>query len=182
MAQFADAVDVLWVLEGGHSDHKADPGGATNFGISLRFLQSIGDLDGDGWLDGDLDRDGDVDAQDIALLTKSKAAEIYRSQFWDRYGYGSIDNQDLATRVFCLSVHAGPGRAHRILQQSIAYHQKIKVDGIIGRKTRGAANQIKASWILGEFRHELAEFYRSLIQANPELEVFQDGWLNRAYL
>lgn len=182
MADFDKAIEVLWILEGGYSDHDADPGGATNFGISLRFLQGLEDLDGDGWLDGDLDRDGDVDADDIRLLDKPAAAEIYRSQFWDRYHYGSIIDQNLATRVFCLAVHAGPRRAHLILQQSINYHKAIKVDGIIGPNTRAAANRVTASWILGEFKHELAAFYLSLILKNPELDEFRNGWLNRAYL
>ncbi|MBX9704870.1 MAG: hypothetical protein K5Q00_01335, partial [Gammaproteobacteria bacterium] len=34
------AASVVLLHEGKYTDHPADPGGATNYGISLRFLKS----------------------------------------------------------------------------------------------------------------------------------------------
>jgi hypothetical protein len=48
-------------------------GGATKYGISLRFLAAAGafDSDGDGIADFDLDMDGDIDGADVCKLTRA---------------------------------------------------------------------------------------------------------------
>lgn len=181
MASFAPAVATVLQHEGGFVNDKDDPGGATNFGISLRHLQKVGDLDGDGWLDGDLDRDGDVDVDDIRAMTRDQAEAFYKAQFWDRYRYDYLKSQDLATKVFCLAVHAGPRRAHIVLQRALNYHNLIKIDGLLGPHTRAAANVTPGPWVCTEYRHETAAFYLKLIEANPVRMKWQRGWLNRAY-
>jgi len=55
MARFEDALPTVLRHEGLYSEDPADPGGATNYGISLRFLRQLGDTDGDGFAEGDLD-------------------------------------------------------------------------------------------------------------------------------
>ncbi len=63
MSNFEKAVEKVLEHEGGYVDHKNDPGGATNYGISLRFVkQSTG-------IDLDVDGDGDIDADDIKAMT-----------------------------------------------------------------------------------------------------------------
>lgn len=181
MAKFAPALATLLVHEGGFVNDPADAGGATKFGISLRWLQELGDIDGDGWLEGDLDRDGDVDVNDIRMLDTDKAGELYRQRFWDRYRYDAIKDQQLATKVFCLSVHAGPRRAHLVLQKALQYHTPIIIDGLIGPLTRAAANSVEPSRVVTEFRHETAAFYRELMDKKPGLWKFAKGWMNRAY-
>lgn len=42
MRPFEDFVKVILKHEGGYVDHPNDPGGATKYGISLRFLQKNG--------------------------------------------------------------------------------------------------------------------------------------------
>ena len=64
-------------MEGGFVDDPADPGGTTNYGVSLRFLKSQG-LEA-----GDIDGDGDIDADDIRALTPERAAGVLRRAFWD---------------------------------------------------------------------------------------------------
>ena len=47
--RFEEAIKVILKHEGGYSNDKDDPGGATDYGISLRFLQDHDiDLNGDG--------------------------------------------------------------------------------------------------------------------------------------
>ena len=41
MANFESAIKKTLKHEGGYNEVKGDAGGATNFGISLRFLKSI---------------------------------------------------------------------------------------------------------------------------------------------
>lgn len=186
MADFEPALAIVLEHEGGFSDHKNDPGGATNFGVSLRFLQSAGDIDADldGYLDGDLDKDGDIDADDIRKMTRQEAGEVYEINFWSRYGYDLFDSQAVANIMLSLSVNVGPGRAHRLLQEAIQTNkdgQAIKIDGILGPNTRREANRLPESWLTTELKHQAANFYRSLAATKPPLAMFLRGWLNRAY-
>lgn len=181
MANFNTAYEKLALLEGGYSDRPEDPGGPTNYGISLRFLKNVPDDNGDGYLDGDLDQDGDVDIDDIKLIDPSAAKDLYRIQFWDRYDYSLINSQIVADKLLQISVHAGPGRAARILQEAISTNKAIIVDGIIGPKTLRAANQLPEAWLATETKHQTGKFYRTLISRRPTMEVFRKGFLNRAY-
>ena len=62
-SRFDTAFRHLLGEEGGYVNHPADRGGATNWGISLRFLKAEGKIDAnrDGRHDLDLDMDGDMD-------------------------------------------------------------------------------------------------------------------------
>ena len=178
---FDIAVTSLLEEEGGFVDHPDDPGGPTNFGISLRFLASLPPND-DGSLAGDLDRDGDVDAADIAALPDNGARYLYREQFWDRYDYQRLPFM-LATKMLSLAVVAGPRGAHRMLQRALrATGDRVAEDGIVGPKTLAAVKQAPAAQLLAAFRSEAAGHFRALNAKRPDATAaFIDGWLNRAY-
>ena len=42
MSLFDKCLKIVLIHEGGYSDDPDDPGGTTNYGISLRFLKSVG--------------------------------------------------------------------------------------------------------------------------------------------
>jgi lysozyme family protein len=137
----------------------------------------VGDLDGDGFAEGDFDKDGDVDAADIRAMTEAQAAAIYKSQWWDRYRYGDIHDQAVATKVFDLSVNMGPVRAHSLLQQALRSADKpVPVDGEMGPKTIAAVNAAEPRILLAALRSEAGGFYRKL-----DKRAFLAGWLRRAY-
>lgn len=189
---FSHEVGWHW-QSGGFTDDPNDPGGPTKWGVSLRWLRTLGDDDGDGWLDGDLDRDGDVDVNDIRALDREDAAGFYGQQWWDRYGYDRIAEQKLATKVLDLAINMGAGRAHRLLQQAVrgANNTELKVDGIIGPRTLAAANDIHVPVIIAAYRGEAAGYYRELVavrnvelrhgEEKPPRAQYLAGWLNRAY-
>jgi len=179
---FESALRTVLAHEGGYTNDANDPGGPTNFGVSLRFALTVGDADGDGRPDLDLDRDGDVDADDIRRMTREEAARVYRSQWWDRYGYGRL-TLPIATKVFDLAVNAGSVQAHKILQRAVrAVGGPILVDdGVLGPKTLAAVGDAPANYVLVAARSEAAGFYRGLVQVKPSLSKFLVGWLNRAY-
>lgn len=179
---FDTAIERVLRHEGGFFDHASDPGGATAYGISLRFLRGVGDLDGDGFLDGDLDRDGDVDAHDIRLLDRDRAVALYRSQWWDRYRYCDLPLA-VGAKTFDLSVNMGAHQAHVCLQRAVraAARLRLEEDGILGPQTRNTVRNVDQGLLAVALRAEAAGFYRSLTAKNPKLAVFLAGWLNRAY-
>ncbi len=165
--------------EGGFVNDPRDAGGATNYGISLRWLKTIGDLDGDGFLDGDLDRDGDVDWQDITKMTVEQAKGYYRKHWWDAFRYDRIDSQRLATKVFDLAVNMGPRRAHRVVQQAcntLIKLTRLPETGYLGPLTCGALNALNEGEVYRAICDQAAAYYRSLNR--PE---YVSGWLKRAY-
>ncbi len=180
---FLDAVTTVLKHEGGYVSDPDDPGGATNYGVSLRWLVSQGDidLDGDGFNDFDFDKDGDVDADDIRAMNLKDAMEIYRRYWWDAYGYGQLPRL-VGSKVFDLSVNMGPRQAHRLLQRAgRACGRDIAEDGILGPKTKGVITKLPPMMVVSANRSEAAGFYRVLIAQKPIFEKYRDGWLRRAY-
>jgi lysozyme family protein len=191
-SNFDIALPTILEHEGGFVDNIHDPGGATNYGISLRYLQARGDLDGDGFLDGDIDRDGDVDADDIVAMDADDAAIFYKTGFWYPGKYGLIDDQDLSTKAFDLGVNMGIKQGAKCIQRALlAVGVDLKDDGAIGPVTIEAINGEDPLIVLAATRSEAAGFYRALILRNsalrkrmidvPDFSVFKTGWLRRAY-
>jgi lysozyme family protein len=177
---FRIAVETVFRHEGGFT---IDSGGPTQYGISLKFLQGLGDANGDGWLDGDLDRDGDVDSRDIRKLTREQASDIYLTQWWARYRYDLITDLQVATKVLDFAVNMGAGRAHQLLQRSTRGLGIILVeDGIIGPITLGAINSVNPRELVLCYQCIVDGFYRSLAEKNPKkYHGYLKGWLNRCY-
>ena len=173
MSHFDTAIKKVLKHEGGYIDHKNDGGMATKYGISLRFIrQSNTDLD--------LDGDGDIDADDIKKLTVEKAEEIYREKFWNPYNYDIITDPDVATKIFDITVNAGPRQSHKLVQRACnTRHKELDVDGLLGTQSLRAINQIGKD-LLPEICKVQADFYKSLVEKKPELKVFLKGWLRRA--
>jgi lysozyme family protein len=85
----------LFKHEGGYVDHPADPGGATNFGITLGTLQSF--------------RGKPVSKGDVRNLTKREAGLIYRARYWDAIGGDSLP-AGVDAVAFDIAVNHGVGR------------------------------------------------------------------------
>lgn len=179
MSAFDQAIDEVLRREGGLIDHPSDPGGITNFGISLRALQQIGDR---GF---DLDGDGDLDATDIRLMTRDRAVEFYRKHYWfDRLDH--VTQAQIAGKVFDMAVNMGRSRATMVTQKAIGWFDStIKIDGQFGPITLAALNGQTAfhgtKVMLRAIQAEQARFYVDLVAANRARDVFLLGWLRRAF-
>lgn len=187
MARFEDAIMYVLANEGAFSNHPADPGGATFWGISLRFLKSQGE-------EWDLDDDGDIDVADVRSLTVADAKLLYRSNFWDRLQLDLVADQAVATRIFDMAVNMGCPAAVKILQRAANdfslelngdedLPELLEVDGVLGLKTRSMTNilaMIDRSGLMAALRKAHEQFYLDLVERKPNLEVFLRGWLNRA--
>jgi lysozyme family protein len=178
MSSFALAISVVLQHEGLSSYDALDAGGPTHYGISLRFLKTLNELEDSGFLAGDINHDGVIDVQDIHDLGRKDAIALYRHYWWDPHGYERLASQELATKVFDFTVNMGSQASHRCLQRAIraASGDCLQEDGILGPKTLAAVNSLEAPLLLAAYRAEAAGYYRSLHQPR-----FEKGWLNRAY-
>ncbi|MDE2468020.1 MAG: hypothetical protein KGL35_04590, partial [Bradyrhizobium sp.] len=118
---FVSAVTKTLGFEGGLADDPRDPGGITNFGISLRSHPGLG-------------------ADGIRALTRDQAIAIYYADPWQRYGYGRLEPL-IAEKVFDLAVNLGASESHKLLQRAAsACGIRLQDDGVIGPRTESAAN------------------------------------------
>lgn len=194
--RYAAAVKHVLSIEGGFVNDSADRGGATNYGISLRFLASEGafDDDGDGVADFDLDMDGDIDGQDIRKLSRADAVYLYHRCFWLALDCGQF-GEPLGEMLFDQAVNGGRAAAAKLLQRAInqatlgfpagpSRPVPLAVDGVLGAMTRGTLvlvlRHIGIKNLCELYRDAVRERYRSIAFRNPSQQRFLKGWLARA--
>lgn len=153
--------------EGGLVDHPNDRGGLTNFGITIGFFQDI--------------RPG-ATPDDLRAMTRDEAAEIYYERLFEPNRVEELPCvvQDV---YFDMIVNHGRRRAGIILQRAIFRRgESIKIDGIVGNKTRAAAiqaNQKNPSALREAVIDKRERFYRDIVANDPSQSVFLNGWLRR---
>jgi len=120
--------------EGGYVNDPDDPGGATNFGVTIHTMRALG---------LDLDRDGDIDAQDVRRLTRAQAEDIFIRHYFHKPRIALLPDALHAT-VFDMYVNAG-GNAVKILQRLLAeFGERVSVDGALGPNTAAAVERVYA--------------------------------------
>ncbi len=182
-----DAILFAMDHEGGLVDHPNDPGGITNFGVSLRHAKATGAIRGVRGLEVlnfDIDNDGDIDADDIRALTKEQAKEVY-IDIWRRHRFNQITSPDgqhrkIVMKFFDLCLPMGYGGASRVVQRGLRCVGIDTVeDGWVGPVSRTNLNEAIA-WnpvvTLYVIQSEAAGYFRDL-----DAPAFEEGWLNRAY-
>ena len=176
MSQFELALPVVLEHEGLLVDDTEDKGGPTHYGISLRYLEQLGEINKEL---ADINHDGVIDRADILALTKEDAIRLYKTQWWDKYGYREIEAQCIATKVFDLSVNMGAGRAHRLVQRAchavLGADNVLVLDGCLGPKTLRIVNVLKDEPLLNAIRQAAMAYYLNLNQPK-----YIAGWLKRA--
>lgn len=172
MTAFDKAFAATLQHEGGFVDDPDDPGGATKFGVSFRWLKSKGI---------DIDGDGDVDADDIVALDLEGSKQIYLDNWWLRYRYDEIHVDEVAAKIFDLCVNMGPHQAHKLAQSAAnSFGKDLVVDGILGSKSIAAINCIYSLSYLNALKQQATNFYLDLIKRRPVLAKYKNGWLKRA--
>lgn len=181
------AIDLLDVLpfvlphEGGTSNDPDDPGGYTKWGVSLRYLRSIGDRDHDGVNDGDFNLDGVVDWRDVRDMTPAQSVIAYEG-IWQPGGAWRLESRSIAAKVFDNQVHRGIVNGARNLQAAIAYvHGKVvvEVDGRLGPATAAAANELREPALMRSLCIVCRVDYLDLMARIPRFRKYV-GWISRA--
>ncbi|KMW56627.1 Secretion activator protein [Candidatus Rhodobacter oscarellae] len=122
--------DDIIAREGGYVNDPDDPGGATNFGVTIGTMTRLG---------MDLDGDGRVTPRDVKQLSREQARDIFVNHYFHRPGIARLPDV-LQASVFDMYVNAG-ANAVKILQRLLNdMGQRISVDGAIGPQTVEAAH------------------------------------------
>lgn len=156
MSEFQTCLAFTLREEGGFSDDPRDPGGATNYGITLATLSH--------W------RGRRCTADDVRNLTQQEASVIYRVSYWHAMKCSALPfGLDLMT--FDEGVNAGPPASVRMLQFVVG----VEADGIVGAQTISAAEFAKMPAAIEILAQRQEESYR----ADVDFPIFGDGWLTR---
>ena len=146
----------IFKAEGGYSDNPGDPGGPTNFGITLATLRAY-------------EGDSNLTADDVRKLTPAVAKEIYRTAYWNRMQCGELP-VGLDLEVFDFGVNSGPAESVKTLQRLVGVTQ----DGSVGPITLAAVRQFNVGDLIGRFAQARLAFYQSL-----NMPEFEQGWATR---
>lgn len=171
-ARFDLAITATLEHEGGsrYSNHPADRGGPTRWGITAKTL-------------GEWRKLGrPATADEVKALGQAEAEAIYRARYWDACRCGEIGDQLVAAKLFDLAVNAGPVAAVRMLQRAADRCQgtPVATDGVIGPKTLAAVAECDPGELMIELIHVATEFYLGIVNRDPTQRVFLTGWLRRA--
>lgn len=171
MAEFPPAVQLTLENEGGFF-HNPVTGEVVNHGITLTFVRGSG-------------YNPNANEAFIENLTVDEAQAIYEKFFWNPHNVGQINDQDLANKVFDLTVNMGPGGpshdgALTLLQQAVNdCGGRCTVDGQIGAETIGQINALDPDQLLTAYRARAKSRYEAIAAGNPNVASDLSGWLAR---
>ncbi|MFS4439035.1 holin-associated N-acetylmuramidase [Paracoccaceae bacterium GXU_MW_L88] len=166
--------------EGGYVNDPDDPGGATNFGVTIHTMRRLG---------LDLDGNGRIDAADVRRLTADQAEEIFVKDYFQKPGIEGLP-APIQVSVFDMYVNAG-GHAVKILQRLLAqFGEPVKVDGAIGPETLGAAARVMEKapdHFVDSYGIARRNYYYKLADARAASRKYarrrdggKGGWITRA--
>ncbi len=166
--------------EGGYVNDPDDPGGATNFGVTIGTMRRLGI---------DLNEDGQVNEADVQALSAAQAAAIFKKQYFEGPKIGLLPGP-LQASVYDMYVNAG-GNAVKILQRLLGeFGFSTLADGAIGPNTAkmaALAFSEAPDFLVDAYGIARRNYYYSLADARPSLRKYarrrdggKGGWIIRA--
>lgn len=166
--------------EGGYVNDPDDPGGATNWGVTIHTMRRLG---------LDLTGDGQITPADVRELTRDQAIDIFIRHYFEAPGIKSLPDC-LHSSVFDMYVNAG-ANAVKILQQLLKeMGWTMDVDGVIGPQTRAAAHsahEAAPDHLADAYAIARRNYYFRLADKRPASRKYartraggKGGWIKRA--
>ena len=168
-------IDEVIGREGGYSNHPADRGGATRWGVTEKVARAHGYRG------------------DMRSFPRDEAVAIYRRIYWVRPGFDRVAEiaPRIAAELFDTGVNMGPDNAAGFVQRALnalnrgaTDYPDIAVDRKIGPRTlaalrgfidrRGQPGEIV---LLKAIEALQGERYMRLAEQRPGNEAFLYGWL-----
>jgi lysozyme family protein len=153
---YAESISRMLASEGGYVNHPSDPGGPTNFGITIADYRKY--------------VKPDASADDVRAMKVDEAKSIYREKYW-----GAMRCDELPAGVdYCVfdyAVNSGTGRVPKVLQRILA----IAVTGRMDEAAVAAARAHDARILVQAICDERLRFLQGL----KTWPVFGKGWGKR---
>jgi lysozyme family protein len=143
-----------------YTDHPADRGGPTRYGVTLATLRNNGDPT--------------ATAASVMGLSRAKAVSIYKTQYIAPFLFMANRHPKPFKFVCSAAVQHGVGGATRILQRALG----VSVDARIGPNTKSAA-LIADDTLLTKLIQHRCKFYGDILVRDKSQLVFAAGWFNR---
>lgn len=161
MNNFDKIIECVFVLEGYISDHKADTGGYTKYGISQKAHPEV----------------------DVRNLTLEDAKRIYYRKYWLPTRCDQLPFK-VALFVMDMAVNSGNSAAGKALQRCVNLvradaAKPLVVDGIIGEQTLMESRLVDTGILVAALLTYRISFYFNLVHKKPSQKVFLKGWMNR---
>jgi lysozyme family protein len=154
---FDEALRRLLAHEGGYTNDAADPGGPTNFGITIADYRKY--------------VKPNASAGDVRAMTVEEAKTIYRARYWDAQHCNALPaGVDYA--VFDYGVNSGIGRSGRVLRREL---KLVDDSSVISDAVIAAAHAADARMLIAAICDERLRFLQSL----KTWSVFGKGWGRR---
>jgi lysozyme family protein len=170
-----DLIDEVIGREGGYSNHPADRGGATRWGVTEAVARAHGYRG------------------DMRAFPRDEAVEIYRRIYWERPGFARIADAAprIAAELFDTGVNMGPAVAVSFLQRALnALNRGASdyADIVPGVRIDEATDAALRAYLVKRTPHGddvlmkaiealQGERYLSLAEKRPANEAFLYGWL-----
>lgn len=143
--------------EGGYTNHPSDPGGPTNFGITIADARQH-------WK-------ANITSDDLRKMSLSIAKIIYRSKYWDAQRCDDLPaGVDYA--VFDYGVNSGIGRSGKVLRRKLGLSDKTSV---VNDEVIATALKANSAKLVRAICDERLAFLKSL----KTWPVFGVGWGRR---
>lgn len=159
-SNFRPSLALVLTHEGGYVNHPADPGGATNKGITQKVYDAYRKYHG-------------VKTQSVRHILQSEISDIYNKNYW-RLVRGDSLPCGLDYAVFDFGVNSGVSRAIKYLQRLVG----VAPDGVIGMVTLEAidvAIRKNEEALIVQYCANRLAFVKSL----KTFSVFGLGWTRR---
>ncbi|HKS85102.1 MAG TPA: glycosyl hydrolase 108 family protein [Pseudolabrys sp.] len=156
-ASLATCLPLLLAHEGGYTNDPRDPGGPTNFGVTIVDYRKY------------VKRD--ATAADVRTMTVEDAKRIYRARYWDAQRCDELPaGVDYA--VFDYGVNSGIGRSGKVLRRMLGLSDKTSV---IDDHVVSLACAANTRALIAEMCAERLQFLQSL----RTWRTFGHGWGRR---
>lgn len=168
---YRPGLQLVLAHEGGYVNHPADPGGATNKGVTQRVYDNYR-------------RRKKLPLRSVRFIEDHEVEEIYRTGYWDEVK-GDALPAGLDYAVFDYAVNSGAGKAVKDLQRTLNANAnlfgisgQLKVDGAIGDATILAACKAADAdevELIEKYCNRRMGFLKSL----KTFKTFGRGWTRR---
>lgn len=157
VSSYDEALRRLLVHEGGYTNHPSDPGGPTNFGITIHDYRKY--------------VKGNATAADVRAMTLGDAKAIYRSKYWNAQRCDTLP-AGLDYSVFDYGVNSGIGRSGKVLRRVLGLPDNMST---ITDQVLVAVAKRDPSALIVAINDERLRFLKSL----KTWPVFGAGWGRR---